>query len=261
MAKEKDTVIVRKERRLSDLYVNGKEVVFDLADGEDPLTVWVQKLTPAETQEAVNRARPAKSRITSIKRLPEDASEWYVYYDQIDEYGLEKEMDLIQFLIQPKLGEYSLSAEARIAAEKEWADDDYLIGLQTAWTDGMDAKYAENPEDPEAERVYEELKRYTLQVQDEIDAEEKELIYELQDLPLEELRRKVASKLIEDHGDNALLDDFRKNQMFFATRRGDDHNIRYFDSVEEINTLQTTVYNKLLLAFIEINVDSFEGKE
>jgi len=256
----KEKIIAPKERRLSDLYVTGAEVIFE-EESDNPIVLWVQKLTPAETQEAVNRSRPAKSKITSIKRLPDDASERLLYFDQMDEYGLYEDRDKIQFLIQPKLNQYAISAEARIADEKEWSEDDYLIGLQTAWNDEMKNRYAVDPEDAEAKRVYDELFKYSKQVQAEIDAEEKELIYEIQDLTTEELDRKVINKLIEDHGDSALIDEFRKQQLFFATRLGSDHSVRYFRSREEVDQCQTPVYNKLVLTLIEISVDSFEGKE
>lgn len=256
----KEKIIAPKERRLSELYVTGREVVFDDGEGE-PLELWLQKLTPAETQEAVNRSRPAKSRITSIKRLPDDASERMLYFDQMDEYGIYTTDEMIAFLIQPKLNQYALSAEARVADEKEWSEDDYLTGLQNAWNEGLKDTYAADPEDADAARVFGELRKYTDQVQAEIDAEERELTYELQDLEEDELRKRIVNKLIEDHGDNALIEEFRRQQLFFATRLGSDHSKRYFQSREEVDSCQGPVYNKLVLTYIELSVDSFEGKD
>ena len=118
-------------------------------------------------RQAVNRSRPAKSRITSIKRLPDDASERMLYFDQMDEYGIYTTDEMIAFLIQPKLNQYALSAEARVADEKEWSEDDYLTGLQNAWNEGLKDTYAADPEDADAARVFGELRKYTDQVQAE----------------------------------------------------------------------------------------------
>ena len=57
MSEEK--VIAPSQPKLWDLYVEGREVEFDV-NGSEKISVWVQKLTPAETQEAVRRARPVK---------------------------------------------------------------------------------------------------------------------------------------------------------------------------------------------------------
>lgn len=266
--KEKDnlasvSVIAPKRRRLSDLFVVGKELEFDDGQG-DPIKIWIQKLTQGETQQAVEAARPAKTKITAIKRLPEDHPAKLRYLDELESEGFDDEESLISYLIQNKLEEARLSAEAKIAAEDEWAKDDYLIGLQSAWNEELEEIWIKRDEDADlesADRVYEELRRYTDQVEKEIESAKQELIYEYDDLSLQALQRKAVNKLIEDHGDNALLAAFRKQQIFFATRTAEDHSQLYFESVNEIDKLPTPIHSKILITYLEMSVDNIEGKE
>ena len=249
-----------QNRRLSDLYVTGEEVEFD--DGDGPaLKVWVQKLTPAEIQKAIEAARPAKSKVSTIKRKDNDSPEKWAFYDQIEAAEMYEPIDLILFLIQPKLNEFRISTESKIADEDEWSKDDYLEGLQEAWREELYERYLEDPEDPEAKRVFDELMRFQEKVDADVEAEEKEMIYELQHLDYSTLADRVVNKLIDDKGDQALVDEFRKYQLYLSVREADDHNKRYFQSREEIDTLPAVVYNKLQMAYIDISVDSLEGKD
>jgi hypothetical protein len=266
MTKSKDnTVIAPKRRRLSDLFVVGEELEFDDGIGE-PIKIWVQKLTNGETQQAVEASRPAKTKITAIKRLPDDHPAKLRYLDELESEGFDTQETLIDYLIQNKLEEERYSAEARIGAEDEWAKDDYLIGLQDAWNSELEEIWIKGEKEDEekfkeADRVYKELRKFTDQVDREVEAARQELIYEYDDFSLEALQRKAVNKLIDDHGDNALLAAFRKQQLFYATRDGDNHSRRYFESVNEIDTLPTKIHSKLLLTYLEISVDGMEGKD
>jgi hypothetical protein len=259
-AKEND-VISPVKRRLSDLFVTGEEIEFDDGTGE-PIKIWLQKLTPAETQMAVDKSRPSKTKIISIKKLPDDHHLKLRYLDELESAGLEEKIDFIKYLIQPKLEEARISAQERVASEDEWVKDDYLIGLQQAWNEDLQEKWVnQDEESDEADRVYDELKRYTDQVYKEVEAAEKELINELDDLSLEALQRRAVNRLIESHGDNVLISEFRKQQLFYAVRDADDKKNRYFENIEEIDTLPAVIYTRLLTAYGEIAVDSFEGKD
>lgn len=256
-----DNVIAPVKRRLSDLFVTGEDVSFDDGSGE-PIRVWVQKLTPAETQLAVEKSRPSKTKIISIKKLPDDHYLKLRYLDELESGGIEEKIDFIKFLIRPKLEEARISAQERVAAEDEWSKDDYLNGLQEAWNDELQAKWINSDdEDDEANRVYDELKRYTDQVIKEVEAAEKDLINELDDLSLEALQRRSVNRLIETHGDNILINEFRKQQLFYAVREAENHKNKYFESIDEINTLPEVISNRLFIVYGELAVDSFEGKE
>lgn len=255
-----DVIKLPQRKRLSELYVTGVEEEFEVGE-EEPLVLWVQKLTPAEIQKAIEAAKPAKSKVTTLKRETIDHPQKWYYYDQVDAAGLHEPADLIEFLIQPKVQEARLSAEARIGAEDEWAEDDYLEGLQTAWRDELYQKFLEDQEDDEAKRVYEELLRYQEKVDAEVASEERELAYELDHLDYDTLLERVVNKLIDDHGDRLLIDEFRKQQLLIAVRYNEDRKVRYFENREELDTVDETSFNKLQAAYIDISVDSTEGKD
>lgn len=266
-AKEKNiasvSVIAPKRRRLSDLFVVGEEVEFDDGKG-DPIKVWVQKLTNGETQQAVEASRPAKIKITAIKRLPDDHPAKLRYLDELESEGFDNQESLINYLIQNKLEEERISAEARVGAEDEWAKEDYLTGLQAAWNEELEKIWIKGSKEDkfeEADRVYQELRRFTDQVESETEAARLELSYEYDDFSMEALQRKAVNKLIDDHGDNALLASFRKQQLYFATREVDNHSELYFDSVDEVDSLPTKIHTKLLLTYLELSVEGLEGKE
>lgn len=260
MAK-KTEVIAPVRRRLSDLYKIGKEVSFDLPGEDEPLVVWVQKLTPAEEKIAVTKARPAKAKIATIKRLPEDSDEKFYYYDKLDEARFDTDRKKLEYLVEEKLGEYALSVEAEIGDQDEWAKEDYLVGLQEAWNDGLKATLATNPDDPDARRVFAELQRFTEEVEEAVVNRQNQLIYEIQDLDEEELDKRVVRKLIEDDSSQEMYSEFRKWQVYLATRYGDDHNERYFEDRDELERTDFSIYIKLLSAYIDINVDGVEGKD
>lgn len=254
-----DVVSPRPQRRLSDLYIVGQEVVFD--DGtDDPIVVWLQKLTPSESQVAADTARPAKSVVASIKRLPDDDPAKAPYWDELDKATMLSKNDKMRYLVAPKIEEYRISTEARIADEEEWSKDDYLSGLQIAWGNELRDKWVEDSDDAEANRVYKELNRYITKVEEEVEAEEKELIYEIQDLPEAEIDRRVVNRLIEEHSNKKLIDEFRMQQVYYATREIDDHSKRYFNSRDELDMLSSSVINKLLLSYAFMSVDPMEGK-
>ena len=259
MAKEKKTeeVIAPERKRLTELYKIGSEVSF----GDEADTVWVQKLTPSENQKAAEAARPQKSVISSIKKLPDDHEAKLPYSDQLDSGQLVSKIDKIKFLVSSKVEEARMSKQDEIASEKEWSDDDYLYGLQEAWNNGLEEKWLEDPEDEEAARVYSEIKRYSDKVYAEVEAEENEMVYEMQDLSEEEVDRKVINKLIEDDASRHLVEEFRLQQIFYATRTIDDHDKRYFESREEIDLLDGKVLNRLVFEFNTLTIDTTEVKD
>lgn len=252
-------VIAPKRKKLSDLFVTGTEVEF--ADGSDnPPKVWIQKLTPHETQEAADKARPEKMKILSIRRLPDDDPAKLRYIDEV-ESTLETKDDMISFVIADKIEKASISAQEEIAAKDEWAKDDYLEGLQAAWRDELKDKYFEDQEDEEAVRVFEQLQKYTNQVTDEIKARVDDLKNEVDHLDEETLKTRCVKKLIGIYSDSALLETFQRYQLYFAVRDPESHSKRYFGSPEEIDGLQGPVLEKLRETYTELSVDGFEGKD
>jgi len=260
MARGKDEVIAPVEPHLTDFFKDGKEVTFTW--GRNEVTVWLQKTTPAEDKVCLNKARSARSLITSLKRLPPDHPDRAIFYDQLDEWGFyEAREALADLLISEKLQQYEESTAARLAAESPWSDDDYLAGLQNAWNEGLKDRYYEDPEDAEAKRVFSELKRFTTLVDEEVAAHREDLLAEVSDLSDEEIERRVINRLIDLEANTQMMGELRRWQLYHATRCADDHSRKYFKSREQIDELATEVLVKLIDEFSNLGVSTAEGKD
>lgn len=243
-----------KSRRLSDLFVVGREVVFDDGQG-DPVTVWLQKISPLDHSTALRRANQARARV--VARQLDDASEWEVSITEAVEMSREAKIEyLVLDEIQGKLPAW----EAELGDEEEWKKDGYLQGLKDSWDDGMSDRYAQDETDEEAAHVFNEMKRYTDLVQKQIDGEKENRTRDFETNDDDWLNHKVAEKLNQAKGDIAWLNEFRRSEIWLALRDPRDHNVRYLDSRDELDMLSQQVLIKLLTEYSEISVDPTEGK-
>lgn len=250
-----------KRRKLSDLYVVGKELTFDDGSGEDAVSVWVSKISPIEQRNAVDAAAAERARVLLYKKLPEEDPIRLRFQDQLNEMdGFNREV-LVGFLISSKLYEAELSAESRLGAEEPWSKDDYLKGLQDLWLNEMQDRYMENEEDEEALRVYTELKKFADEVKEAIAEDESVLRVQYEETSLDELRSKAINQLIETEADFAWMNEFRRQQIFYATRTPEDHKIRYFEDRSEVDEIDDEVFGRLLTEFTSLTVDVLEGKD
>jgi len=248
-----------KRRRLSDLFVTGTEVTLDDGQG-DPITVWVSKISPMERRLAVDEAARPRAKTLSLKKLDNDAAEKLRFIDQIEELFGQSRESVIEFLMGPKLYELEISAQERIAAEDKWADKDYLAGLQKAWQDEMYDRYMENEEDEEAARVFKELKLYTDEVDASIADDREALHATYEDTPDEDLRSKALNQLIDTEADFVWMNELRRQELFYAVRDSTNHRERYFEDRAEVDHIDEHVFSQLLSAYLEVSVDSVEGK-
>ena len=248
-----------KTRKLSDLYVLGQEVEIDDGTG-DPVTVWVQKLTPLQQEKTLRRANGARSSVLSIRKLPADAEERLVYQHELEEITKDRE-SVVDYLISEKIGLIYQVEEARLAEEDEWKKDGYLQGLSDAWNDGLKDRYAMDPEDPEAKRNFEEQKRFADVIEGIVKGERASLEKDYEGKTDEELEREVMDKVLESAADLEWLKEYRRCEAWFFTRKPDDHKALYFDTREEVDELALETFSALLTAYNNIRVDVLEGKD
>jgi hypothetical protein len=260
--KKGKNVIAPKRRRLTDLYVVGKEVVFDDGvEGEEPITVWLSKISPLENRDSADTASSVRAKILSLKNAP-DADERLlaVYKEQLEDLGVKDHDSMVEFLISPKVQEAFLSVESRLSEEEPWVTDNYLNSLQQAWNDGLAEKYAIDDEHEDALRVYNELKRFTDLVVAEVEEEKENLAAEYDHESDEDLYRLCLERTIDAEADFAWVNEFSRWQIFYAVREPDNHKQRYFEMREEVDALDVVVLNKLLAEYRELTVDPQEGK-
>lgn len=260
-AKTKDEtvdVIAPNRKRLMNLYVIGREKEFE--DDQGKFSIWIQKLNKWQDREAIQKSKAARGPILALKNNKDDPDR-QAYVDLLETWGIGDREALIAFLISPKLHEATLSAEARVAAEDEWKKDDYLSALQEAWNDVMAEKYALNPEDKEALRVYDALVKYTEQVESMVEGDRKELTLEYEDKSDEEIKDKVLEVLIDHEADSVQIAEYRKWCVFYAMREVDNHDQYFLGSREEVDLLEEPTYDDILEEYLDLEIDGLTGKE
>lgn len=252
-----------KRRRLGDLYVVGKDVTINDNSGEEPLTVWVQKLNPLHAETALRKAGAARSRYLATRKN-KDSDEYRDALSDVLDYS---ERDtLIEVVARDDMYARRMAVEAEIGAEEEWSKNDYLQGLFDAWQGsegdpGLKDRYAADPEDEEAKRVFEELQRYNAQVDKVMEGERAKIISDYSGWTDEKLIERAVERIIENRSLTVFLKELETNQIFFAVREPDDHKKIYFESLEEVASLQDEVRTVIVDNLRMLVVERDEGKD
>lgn len=250
-----------KRRKLTDLYKVGKEIA--IGDDDGKVSVWLQKLSPVEQETALKRAAAARARLVAAFR-DKESEDYLAERGAVEEYG---ELDvLIELVAVEDLADKRFAIEEKLGAEDEWAKEGYLESLYEAWngdeeTEGLRRAYAEDPEDPEALKVFEELSRFDDLVQKEVDLVYEDLKAEWADADLATIQEKACDILIERKASQHFLDEFQKQQLYFAVRETTDHKQRHFSNPDEVLEVDAHVSQQLIEQFDAMSVEVTEGKD
>lgn len=242
-----------KKKRLSDLYVVGRELTF--GDDDDQVTVFMKKMNPIDQESAIRKANSARSRMLSILR-DRDSDEYFAVLGQTEDIGNHEA--LVEFVIASKLMDFRQAREAELAAEEEWAKDNYLQGLRDAWEDELKEVHFTKPTD-ESTRVLAELTRFDEAVNALVVAEHDELFHTYSKRTDDELRKNAADAMISMAADTTWVREFRKAEIFYSVFE-EDKKTRYFEDFEEIDGLSTEVIIRLMEAYRNLEMDPIEGK-
>lgn len=243
------------KRRLEDLYVIGKEVSFDDGTG-DVITVWLQKLNPVELSTALRRANAARSRVRSVKADP-TSDEYQSYWLEVLDFETTESLAL--YLSGEKTMAIQEREEARLAAEEEWAEHDYLQGLKDAWVGGLSEKHQTDP-DEETTRVRDELARFAGAADAVATIEIDAIVAEYMAKDLELLQEEALERIIAYHANVAWLDEFHRCELWRGVRDPQKHSVYYFDKRDQIDSLSAVVANRLYAEYGDLSVDVTEGK-
>lgn len=246
-----------KKAHLSELFVRGKlHTITDPVGGLEA-QVYLKKLNLTESEEAVRKANAARAAVLAQSR--DSDSELYKS-TLADALEVERE-EMLKFVISEDLNKARESAGAEIAANPEWADDNYLQSLHDAWLNEMSDRYAADPEDEDAKAVFEGLRRYADEIDLALVGQEEALIRDQEMLADDELRDLVVKKLLKSRSDLIWVEAYRNEELRIATRDADNHRKRYFTDVLEVKELENEVKIDLLTAYKELSVDIQEGKD
>jgi hypothetical protein len=249
------------------LWVVGREITLD--DGHGPVTVWLQKLNPVEATTVARRSDAARARVMAV-RFDEDSDEYQAIRASVLDYGDSKD-ELVNFLLMEDRGRLERVAEAKLASEDEWTKDNYLQGLRDTWNGvdepggdsiaGLKDVYAKDPENVEAKHVFDELKRFSSAISVQVEDELVDLREQKTAAPIEAIRVDVIERLIKIESNQAWLDELRRCEIFFGTRRPDNHKERVFTNRDEVDSLSGLTYRRLREAYEGMEVDVAEGKD
>lgn len=258
------------KRKLGDLFVIGKQVVFNDDSDSDPIVVWVQKLNSAEIDEALTRANAKRAMTEKWAADPESVS----YLNQYAEVlNFDNRATLVEILIQEDLIEAKQQFIAQLNTSEKWAgEDDLMAGLVTAWIGdpdnglvSMQAVYAEGPESEnplyeEAKAIYDQLEAFDREVDELTEAERERLIGDFQDVHDEELRHEVTERLMKRKATTIFVDEFKLACLLGAVRDDTNRKVKYFENTAEILALQDEVKDRLQAEYDALEVSSAEGK-
>jgi len=245
-------------RRLEDLYITGKELIFDDGNGE-PVVIWLQKLNPIDMGSCMRRAGAARAKVSSVRSDPESDA-YQALWSEVLDVGT-SETGLVDYLAAEVVITAQETAEAKVGAEEEWSKDGYLQGLRDSWEESLSDKYNEDPEDEDALRVHDELKKFADQatvVAEEMIAENRA---ELETESRSVLQEKVMERVIQYRSNAAWLDEFHRAQLWMGVRDPKNHRERYFTNRETIEQLSGPVLTRLLNEYQALSVDISEGKD
>lgn len=246
--------MAKARRRLQDLYVVGEMVEFDDGGG-DPISVWVQKLNPLQHDKAVKRANARRAAVKASFRAGDDQ-----YADIEEEVSDLTVDDMLDLLADDHTARRTQAIEAELASEDEWSNDDYYGGLIEAWSDGLNEKYHEDQEDPEAQRVFAELKRFNAEVDKRLEAEIDDLRASYEDRPEEDLRKLLIDKFFETRASVAWMAEFRRCEVWLSVFE-ENKRTPYFQDRDEVDMLSSAVYTRLAATYRDLSVDPVEGKD
>lgn len=244
-----------KKRRLADLYVVGREVTLNDGDGE-AITVFIRKLNPVDQETALRRANAQRSRAMSIKHDVE-SDEYVIASSSVDELTPD---DLLDYLVEDERQSREPALQAELEAEDEWAKEDYLSGLQEAWsTGGVHEDHLTDPDDS-TRRVKDELDRFDTALKTAVAGHLDSFRLDLEEKTRDQLREMVLEKILVVQASIAWLNEYRKCEIWKAVRET-DRRTPYFASREEIDELPREVLTALMTTYAEISVDPTEGKD
>lgn len=252
-------VIAPQRERLKRLYQIGVDVPFE--DDEGSFSVWLQKIVPAENKEAVAHSYKSRAKTLTLLKADPDDADLIAFTDALPDWGLDTREARVRFLITDDLQKAQKSIEEKIAYDSEWSENDYLVTLQEAWNDGLKEKFALDPEHDEAKRVFVELKRYTEEVNKLVEIEEQELFDAMDENSDETILQRTIKVLIEYQAGMDQTAEYHKWVIYFAARNPENHDERYFESREDLETYPPEIFSKLLEEYILLALDQSEGKD
>lgn len=257
-----------KRRRLTDIMKVGKTVLFEDPDGD--VEIWMQKPNKVEMDSIYRRANAEKARFL-IRAKDHESDEWMEAYAAV--LDMEDGDLTLNLAMAPDLGRARARIEAQLEFDEdgEWAKEEYLQSLYDLWngdedTKGLREHYALDPEGETEEgakalEVLGELERFRQQVEAAFAVEREAVEAAWRARSPEDVTEIAVEQYLESVANSVFMNEFSRQQIFYACREPDDHLKKYFGTLDEMDELSDTVRLRLDLEITAFMQDVNEGKD
>lgn len=243
--------------KLTDLFEEGAIAPLKAVDGSE-VVVWVNKLSPFESEQANHEGRIARARVMlAIKEIGTPESDLF----RLASEGTKLDA-IIEALLGAKENERIVKVIRELHSDKEWKERLETLEWSSEQLEGR------GDDDPEVAAVTKVLTEY----QAEIDARtaflRNEMLNELKAQPEPALREMHAESYATQVGVNAFVREQSKSQTFYSMRVCDatkdandrwqhekcNHLQRWLDDRSEVDQLPEALLTQFRTAFEELNM-------
>jgi hypothetical protein len=249
-----------KKRRLSDLYVVGEEMTFEDPGGDEPIVVWVQKLSPVQHEAVLRDSGAARAPILALKHLPLGHDDLAPYESELEESL--RHISMVDILVAKKEGAIRAAKEDEVAAEDEWDKENYLQSLTDAWNESLMVEWAKDNSHVEAARVHDELERFNAAVDKKTKGAMRHVRRDYESMSDEETHLEALHQIIDFASDIRWMTEYRRQELYYAVRVSEEDNrTLYFEDVGEVGELSAQVFQQLLSTFQNLTLNPLEVKD
>lgn len=248
-------------RRVTDLYVKGKEVV--LLDGT---IIFAKALNGFEMQEARNDAQAARARMTlALKEFGSD--ELAKLEAKFEEMGRE---DVIEELLDAHGGEWLVKVVGEVQDDPEWSERVELLARE-------DENDGTTPKSDEEKQLLEKIQKdYMTEVARRMDVERDFEEKKLESMSDEDLRDEFKELWVSRRGQEAALNEYRLTEVWYGAReceaeltepgrfdhsKCNGHKQQIWETRAEVRELPDELFEKLVAAMADVTMTPREGKD
>jgi len=255
-----------KYRRLPDLFVVGKEVVFKDDSGED-VVMWLQVLNPWEVQEARNDAQGARGRVVmAVKDIGSRE------FDAIKGAFLRRSKDsAIQEILSAKYSEWFMQATNAIDSDPEWQERMEVI--RTA-----DQTQPASMSEEETALLAKLNVEYMAAINKHIEDESDYYKGHLERMTQEELLEEYTELWLDRRGNTVAITEYGISEIFYGARVCDakpdeegkftkashaecnGHKEKVFESREEVRVLPEEMFTVIREGFDDLAMSVRDAK-
>lgn len=246
-------------KRVTDLFIEGTEVVFPVPDGE-PVLLWVNKLNPFQVEECQRDGRAARSRV--VLAIKDKGTAEYLTFE-----ATMSEMDqvaLVEAVLDQRNNTRFLDAVDDMRRDKEWIERIEAAGRLTS-----------DMSDAEREQVVKINEEYADELQKCIDARRDSERLEMIAMDRASMEEEYRKGWLEGNGYNAFQREYTKTNLFYSVRlcQGvrtpvgswdhtacNGHQQRALDDREESTQLPSGMVTALVEACREVEVPNRDAR-